>query len=88
MTTEITMTALFDMQLTSETLASEEIAEITGATRKADQIKWLDKNGWAYVKNKAGMPIVGRMFARLKLSGINPKSLTQGGWQPDFSGIK
>ncbi|MDR3427967.1 DUF4224 domain-containing protein [Silvimonas sp.] len=82
------MGAIFDMQLASETLATDELTQITGCSRKGDQIAWLNLNGWTYFKNKAGEPIVGRMFARLKLSGISPTSLTTGGWAPDFSSVK
>lgn len=83
------MTAIFEMTLATETLAADEIGHITGCARKGDQIEWLACNGWTHHKNKAGEPIVGRMYARLKLAGINPAALTTtGGWVPDFSGIR
>lgn len=83
------MSAIFELSITSETLDDEEIGKITGAARKSDQIHWLDKNGWIFHKNRSGDPIVGRLYARLKLAGINPGALaTQGGWVPDFSQVK
>jgi len=83
------MGAMFEMALPSETLAAEEVAQICGCQRKADQIEWLVKNGWTFHKNRAGDPIVGRMYARLKLSGINPQSMVaSGGWTPDFSQVR
>jgi hypothetical protein len=66
------MSALFSMPISSEILLSEEIAVITGCSRKADQIEWLKNNNWRHYKNKAGEPIVGRLYARLQLSGIRP----------------
>jgi hypothetical protein len=82
------MSAIFEMQIGSETLANDEVAQITGASRKNDQIEWLSCNGWIFYKNRAGEAIVGRLYARLKLAGISPASLTtSGGWEPDFSKV-
>jgi hypothetical protein len=83
------MTAIFEFPLSSETLSSAEVAEITGATRSGAQIEWLIGNGWTYHTNRGGAPIVGRMYARLRLAGITPAALaTSGGWVPDFSGLR
>lgn len=82
------MTAIFEMNLLSETLNSDELTQITGSVRRADQISWLASNGWMFHKNKAGEAIVGRLYARLKLSGINPASLTTGGWSPDLTQVR
>lgn len=85
----MTISALFEMSLPSETLEPEEIARITGCLRKGEQIEWLTCNGWMFHKNKANEPIVGRMYARLKMSGINPAEMTTtGGWVPDFSKVR
>lgn len=56
----------------SEFLTADELAEITGYTHVGSQKEWLDKNGWPYVINARGRPIVGRWFARLHLAGVNP----------------
>lgn len=83
------MVAIFEMSLASETLSQEELIQITGSSRRADRTAWLQKEGWNFVKNKSGEPIVGRLYARLKLSGINPGVLaTSGGWVPDMSNVK
>ncbi len=83
------MTAIFEMPIAKETLAPEELVEITGCSRKGDQVEWLTCNGWTFHKNKAGEPVVGRLFARLKLAGITPAALaTTGGWVPDFTALK
>lgn len=83
------MSAIFEMSLNSEILTHEELVEIAGCSRKSDQIAWLDKNRWIHYENKAGEAIVGRLYARLKLAGINPAALAPtGGWTPDLSKVR
>ncbi len=84
------MSAVFDFPLASETLTPDEVAQITGAQRKHDQIEWLTCNGWTYHRNRAGEPIVGRLYARLKMAGINPALMLpqQTPSLPDFSKVR
>lgn len=83
------MNNLFDTALQSETLSAEEVETISGCGRKNDQIKWLQQNGWTFIKNRAGVPIIGRLYARLRLSGINPASLVSApSWAPDLSKVR
>ncbi|WP_166454930.1 DUF4224 domain-containing protein [Duganella aquatilis] len=86
------MTAIFELHLTSETLSSDEVADITGCIRRADQLAWLNRNGWIFHTNKAGIPIIGRMFARMKMAGINPATLASSaqasGWSIDMSKVR
>lgn len=83
------MSAVFELSITSETLSPDEIAEITGCSRRSDQVEWLSCNGWMFHKNKASEPIVGRFYARLKMAGITPAILaSRGAWMPNFSGIQ
>lgn len=85
------MSAMFELPLLSETLSAEEVMEISGCSRKGDQIDWLAQNGWVFIRNRAGEPKVGRLYARLKLAGINPAMLAApeaAGWQPDFSKVR
>ena len=83
------MNAILETPLYSETLSADELIDISGCSRKGDQIKWLASNGWAYVKNRAGEPIIGRLYARLRLSGINPAALSAPAtWTPDFSKVR
>ena len=44
------MSAIFEFPLTSETLTADEVRAITGCTRRADQVAWLAREGWAYVR--------------------------------------
>lgn len=60
--------------LTSEVLADEEIAAITGYQIPSRQIQWLNRNGWQHVLTAARRPVVGRVYARLKLAGIKPSA--------------
>lgn len=71
----------------SETLAPDELADITGSRTARGQLEWLDANGWQHHKNRAGAPIVGRWYARMKLAGITPQAANAQAWSPDFTGI-
>lgn len=83
------MNNLFDSVIQSETLSVEEVEAISGCGRKNDQIKWLQQNGWTFIKNRSGAPIIGRLYARLRLSGINPASLVSTpAWTPDLSKVR
>lgn len=83
------MSAIFEFPLASETLSVDEVAGITGCSRRGDQVEWLTCNGWTFHKNKAGEPIVGRLYARLRMAGITPATMsTTGGWVPDFSRVR
>jgi hypothetical protein len=85
------MSAMFELPLPSETLSPDEVGEISGCSRKSDQIDWLKQNGWHYLQNRAGAPIIGRLYARLKLAGINPAALATpeaSGWKMDRSTIR
>lgn len=55
-----------------ELLTDDEMATITGYLIPSKQIQWLDSNGWQYVLNGARRPVVGRLYARLKLAGLKP----------------
>ncbi|OWY40347.1 hypothetical protein CEK28_05000 [Xenophilus sp. AP218F] len=77
------------MPISSETLSAEELVTITGGARKRDQVAWLDANRWVYYTNRAGEPVVGRLYARLKLAGINPSKFAGGEqWSPDLGNVR
>lgn len=83
------MPAMFEIPIETETLTRDELIQITGCVRKADQLEWLKTAYWNFVINKAGEPVVGRLYARLKLAGINPEAFTTlPAWTPDFSKMK
>jgi hypothetical protein len=85
------MSAMFELPLSTETLSDEEVTDISGCSRKNDQVDWLTKNGWIFFKNRAGAPKIGRLYARLRMAGINPATLVTpaaGGWSLDTSKVR
>lgn len=79
----------------TEVLSDEELIEITGYKPRAYQRRWLSSRGWHFVESRGGRPLVGRQYARLKLSGavvdlmpITPPPLPRPEWTPDFSRVK
>ncbi|WP_343633552.1 DUF4224 domain-containing protein [Roseateles sp.] len=66
-----------------EILSVEALARLTGAVRRDLQIEWLKKNRWYFNLNRGGDPIVGRLYANLKLSGVEVKTIVQQSqWEP------
>ncbi|MBS7600496.1 MULTISPECIES: DUF4224 domain-containing protein [Pseudomonas] len=55
-----------------ELLTEDELASITGYQTPSRQIQWLSSNGWQHLLNGARRPVVGRLYARLKLAGLKP----------------
>ena len=50
-------------------LSTEELAELTGYMRNADQRRWLTKHGWKHEVSATGRPIVSKSYAETMLSG-------------------
>lgn len=74
----------------NEFLTTEELAEVTGYKHVASQCNWLDRNGWFYVVNASGRPIVGRWFARMRLAGVQPTAaavVMQAAASPNFAAL-
>ncbi len=69
-------------------LTFEELERLTGSPQAALQIEWLKTNGWAYTLTRAGKPVVGRLYANLKLSGVEVATIVRpSAWQPDFGAL-
>lgn len=60
------------ISFTAELLSDDEVAAITGYLTPSKQIQWLATNGWQHVLSGARRPVVGRLYARLKLAGLKP----------------
>lgn len=60
------------METPSEFLSREELADMIGAKSPKKQIEWLANHGWRYELNASRKPVVGRIYARLKLAGVRP----------------
>lgn len=77
----------------AEILSDEELADITGYKARAYQRRWLDERQWIYVESRGKRPLVGRMYARMKLGMITPNNIdpnpppTAPAWTPDFSRV-
>lgn len=64
-----------NLLLETELLSPEEIAQLTGRSRRDQQIRWFTENDWMFWRNAAGIPVVGRLYARFKLAGIELTAL-------------
>jgi hypothetical protein len=77
----------------AEILSDEELADMTGYKARAYQRRWLDERQWIYVESRGKRPLVGRMYARMKLGMITPNLFypnppsTAPAWTPDFSRV-
>lgn len=73
----------------SEFLAGEELATMIGRKQSRAQRAWLDSHGWRYEINAAGRPVVGRVYARLKLAGVKPNAANAAAetWALDLSKV-
>ncbi|CRM84828.1 hypothetical protein GCM10009091_34830 [Pseudomonas brenneri] len=77
----------------AEILSDDELADLTGYKRRSDQRKWLKDRNWVFVESRGGRPLVGRMFARMKLGMVNATIADQNpaparpAWTPDFSRV-
>lgn len=85
------MDALFHLPAVNETLLSDkELAQISGAGTKALQVQWLRENGWKFSTTRHGEPRVGRLYANLKLGGLelaNVLTYQDETWQPNKAAI-
>ncbi|WP_416240452.1 DUF4224 domain-containing protein [Methylophaga sp. OBS3] len=61
--------------ITNEFLTSEEVRELTGTAHINSQIEWLKDNAWHFTVNRKNRVIIGRWYARTKLSGVIPKEV-------------
>lgn len=57
------------METPSEFLSKEELEAMIGAKSSKKQVEWLASHGWKYELNAAQRPVVGRIYARLRLAG-------------------
>lgn len=78
---------VFEIQ--SEILTEQELATITGYQIPSCQKRWLIANGWQHVMTGSGRPVVGRLYARLKLAGVKPSATnaTSEAWSLDLSRV-
>ena len=79
--------------LEAEIFSDEELADLTGYKQRAHQRRWLNERNWVFVESRGGRPLVGRMYARMKLGMTHPTLIEQStppprpAWTPDFSRV-
>lgn len=79
--------------LETEIFSDEELADLTGYKQRAHQRRWLNDRNWVFVESRGGRPLVGRMYARMKLGMTSPTFAEQStpparpAWTPDFSRV-
>ncbi|MDT8998383.1 DUF4224 domain-containing protein [Paucibacter sp. APW11] len=70
-------------------LTAEELERMTGTPVPRLQIHWLESNGWKFIKTRAGVPVVGRLYANLKMGGVEMANIVAPeAWEPDFSSVQ
>ena len=65
-------------------LSQAELRRLTGRTDPAKQIEWLKKEGWPYVLDFDGKPVVGRSAADKRLD--NPGMPAAG--KPNLAAVR
>lgn len=71
-------------------LTDQELSQITGANTRLLQVQWLRDNGWKFTTTRHGEPRVGRLYANLKLGGLELSSVLKNEeeeWQPNMAAI-
>jgi hypothetical protein len=66
-------------------LSPQELIELTGYTRNADQRKWLTMRGWIFVEARNGRPVVSRAYFDSKMGAV---SSSRNEPAPNFSKIR
>lgn len=59
-----------------EFLSATELAELSGRKTPSAQKRWLDAQGWRFIENAAGRPIVNRQYCRWRMGLDKPKNET------------
>jgi len=70
-------------------LTPSELERMTGTPVARLQIEWLQSNGWKFAKTRAGVPVVGRLYANLKMAGVEMATIVAPeAWEPNFSAVQ
>ena len=66
-------------------LTEEEVQELTGYKRHADQRRWFNERAWVIEVSRVGRPIVSRDYAKIKTGSAEIKQTRK---LPDFSKLE
>lgn len=67
-------------------LTPDELHDLTGYKRHADQRRWLSDRAWTFETAATGRPVVARSFAESRLGA--PDRATAGAWMPNLAAIR
>lgn len=83
------MSALLHLPAVDELQLTEaELAGITGTPQHKLQIEWLKANGWVFTLTRAGRPVVGRLYANLKLANVDVATMAPAAeWTPNAAAL-
>ncbi|MBA3755926.1 MAG: DUF4224 domain-containing protein [Nitrosomonas sp.] len=65
-------------------LDDDDVAQLTGYTKKSKQVQWLDRRCWTFEISRLGKVKVLRKYAEMKLGMPIDNNLTQS-TEPDFT---
>jgi hypothetical protein len=77
----------------ADILSDEELAELTGYKARAYQRRWLIDRHWVFIESRGKRPLVGRLYARMKLGVLFPSIVDPNPppaaptWTPDYSRV-
>lgn len=66
-------------------LTPEELQQLTGYQRNADQRRWLTNHGWKFEVSAIGKAIVSRQHAEAMLAGAREEQKRN--WQPNRAAL-
>lgn len=61
-------------------LSAEEIARLTGTSRRSRQIDWLRDQGYSFDVNLRGEPVIARAQVERRQCGAGGASVTEPDW--------
>jgi hypothetical protein len=76
--------------MTAQTLflTDEELRQLTGYQRNADQRNWLATRGWRFEVSAIGKAIVSRQHAEKMLAGAIAPGGEERNWQPNRAALR
>lgn len=66
-------------------LTVDELKDMTGYQRHADQRRWLTDKGWTFEVSANGKPVVARSYAESRIGASHQSAPV---WKPNLSAFK